>query len=251
MLLVPCALRVKAADRRPRISPKFGSIRVATGVVDSVDYIQDDPVGSVGMPLNRRDDAVVSELQEFGFLVRRTPRSQRLGAPRDRQARVVKQSIEGKSGSSRNFRVQTNGARNLCCDDRAMNSGRDPINQAKAIQADKRRALRIGKTFSPKDRSESEKPVRGNATLRQDSFGEAEEVGRRSLQRRRGYEAAQPLPSVDQSFVNEDFDCTRYREAAYAKPLGQLRFAVDPVARSLSCEIDPQPVDQLTIKWPI
>ena len=93
--------------------------------------------------------------------------------------------------------------------------------------------------------------MRGDATLRQDSFRKAEEVGRRSLQRRSGYETAQPLPSVDQSFVNEDFDCTRDREAAYAEPLGQLRFAVDPVARSLGCEIDPQPVDQLTIKWPI
>ena len=132
-----------------------------------------------------------------------------------------------------------------------MNSGRDAIDQTKSIQADERRALGIGKTFPPKDRSEVEEPVRGDATLRQDSFGEAEEIGRRSLQRRRGYETAQALPSVDQSFVNEDFDRTRDREAAYAKPLGQLRFAVDPVARSLGCEIDPQPVDQLTIKWPI
>ena len=93
--------------------------------------------------------------------------------------------------------------------------------------------------------------MRGEATLRLDSFGEAEEIGRRSLQRRRCYETAQALPSVDQSFVNEDFDRARDREAAYAKPLGQLRFAVDPVARSFSCEIDPQPVDQLTIKWSI
>ena len=90
-----------------------------------------------------------------------------------------------------------------------------------------------------------------DAALRQDGFSKAEEVGRRSLQWRRGYETAQPLPSVDQSFVNEDFDCTRYREAAYAKPLGQLRFAVDSLASSLGCEIDPQPVDQLTVKWPI
>jgi hypothetical protein len=64
---------VKAADRCRWFSPKFGSIRVATSVVDGVDYIQDDPVGSVGMTLNCHDDAVVSELQEFGFLVRRAP----------------------------------------------------------------------------------------------------------------------------------------------------------------------------------
>ncbi len=251
MLLYLYALRVKVADRRRWISPKLRSIRVASRVIDGVDCIQDDPVGGVGMTLNRHDDAVVSQFQQFGFLVRRAPRSQRLRAPRDGQARVVKQSIERKSRSSRNLGVQTDGARNLSGDDRAMNSGRDPIDQAKAIQTDKRRALGIGKTFSPKDRSAAEEPVRGDATLRQDSFGKAEEVGRRSLQRRRGRKTAQPLSPVDQSFVNEDFDRTRDREAAYAKPLGQLRFAVDPVARSLSCEIDPQPVDQLTIKRPI
>lgn len=238
-------------DRPREIAPKLGSIRVATGVVDGVDRIEDDPVGGVGMTLNRHDDAVVPELQQFGFLLRRTPRSQRLRAPRNAQARIVKQSIERKSRSSRNFGVQTDGARNLGGDDRAMNSGRDAIDQTQSIQGDERRALGIGKPFPPEDGSEVEEPVRGKATLRLDSFGEAEEIGRRSLQRRRCDETPEALSSVDQSFVNEDFDRTRDREAAYAKPLGQLRFAVDPVTWRLGCEIRPQPVDQLTIKWPI
>ena len=176
---------------------------------------------------------------------------QRLGAARDGQARLVKQSIEGKSRSSRDLGVQTNGARNLGGDDRAMNSGRDTIDQTQSIQGDERRALGIGEPFPPEDGSEVEEPVRGEATLRLDGFGEAEEIGRRSLQRRRCDETPEALSSADQSFVNEDFDRTRDREAAYAKPLGQLRFAVDPVTWSLGCEIRPQPVDQLTIKWPI
>ena len=132
-----------------------------------------------------------------------------------------------------------------------MNSGRDTIDQTQSIQSDERRALGIGKPFPPEDGSEVEEPVRGEATLRLDSFGKAEEIRWRSFQRRRGYETAQALTSVDQSFVNEDFDRTRDREAAYAKPPGQLRFAVDPVTWSLGYEIRPQPVDQLTIKWPI
>ena len=251
MLLYLYVLPVNGVDRRREIAPKLGSIRVAAGVVDGVDRIQDDPVGGVGMTLNRHDYAVVPQLQKFSFLVRRTPRSQRLRAARDGQARVVKQSIEGKSRSSRDLCVQTNGARNLSGDDRAMNSGRDAIDQTQPIQGYERRALGIGKPFPPEDGSEVEEPVRGEATLRLDSFGEAEEIRWRSFQRRRGYETAQALTSVDQSFVNEDFDRTRDREAAYAKPLRQLRFAVDPIARSLCREIDPQPVDQLTIKWPI
>ena len=136
MLLYLYALRVNVADRRRWISPKLGSIRVATGVVYSVDCIQNDPVGGVGMTLNRHDDAVVSQFQQFGFFLRHAPRPQRLRAPRDGQARVVKQSIEGKSRSFRNFRVQTNGARNLCCDDGAMNCGRDAIDQPQTIEAD-------------------------------------------------------------------------------------------------------------------
>jgi len=114
LLLYLCVLPVIVVDRRREIAPKLCSIRVATAVVDGVDRIQDDPVGGVGMTLNRHDDAVVSQLQKFGFLVRRAPRSQRLRAPRDGQARVVKQSIERKSRSSRNFGVQTNGPRNIC-----------------------------------------------------------------------------------------------------------------------------------------
>ena len=117
MLLYLYVLPVNAVDRRREIAPKLGSIRVATGVVDGVDRIQDDPVGGVGMTLNRHDDAVVSQLQKFGFLVRRAPCSQRLRATRNGQARLVKQSIEGKSRSSRNLGVQTNGARNLGGDD--------------------------------------------------------------------------------------------------------------------------------------
>ena len=132
-----------------------------------------------------------------------------------------------------------------------MNSGRDTIDQTQSIQGDERRALEIGEPFPPEDGSEVEELVRSEATLRLDGFGEAEEIGRRSLQRRRCDETPKALSSVDQSFVNEDLDRTRDREAAYAKPPGQFRFAVDPVTWSLGCEIRPQPVDQLTIKWPI
>ena len=107
MLLYLYSLWVKAGEGRRWIAPKLGSIRVATGVVDGVDRIQDDPVGGVGMTLNRHDDAVVSQLQKFGFLVRRAPCSQRLRAARNGQARLVKQSIEGKSRSSRDLCVQT------------------------------------------------------------------------------------------------------------------------------------------------
>ena len=73
-----------------------------------------------------------------------------------------------------------------------MNSGRDTIDQTQSIQGNERRALEIGKPFPPEDGSEVEEPVRGEATLRLDGFGEAEEIGRRSLQRRRRDELPRP-----------------------------------------------------------
>ena len=72
--------------------------------------------------------------------------------------------------------------------------------------------------------------MRGDAPLRRDGLGEAGEIGRRALQRRRRDETAEPLAAADQALVDEDLDRARDGEPADAETLGQRRLAVDPLA---------------------
>ena len=103
-----------------------------------------------------------------------------------------------------------------------MDSGRDAVDQTQSIEGDERRVLAIGKPFAPKDGSEGEDAMRGDAPCDWTASVKLSEIGRRSLQRRRCDESAEPLASVDQSFVNKDLDRPRDGEAADPKPPGEL-----------------------------
>ena len=108
---------MKGAHARRRLAAQLGLIGVSTGVVDSVDCIQDDPVRRVGVTLHRHDDAIVSELQQLGFSLRRTPRSQRFRASGYDQARIAEQPIKRKVRSAGGFGGQANCARDAGGDD--------------------------------------------------------------------------------------------------------------------------------------
>ena len=73
-----------------------------------------------------------------------------------------------------------------------MNGRRRAVDKAQTIQADERRDFRIGEALAPNDRAETQAAVRSPPSLRLDSFGEARQIGRRAMQRRRRNETAQP-----------------------------------------------------------
>src|SRR5271166_1042048 len=53
---------------------------------------------------------------------------------------------------------------------------------------------------------------------------------------------------LDPDAVGSAFDRAGHREATYPEPVGELRLAVDPVARRFARDVRSQPVHQLTVE---
>jgi hypothetical protein len=126
-----------------------------------------------------------------------------------------------------------------------MDRGRHPVDEAKAVHSHQRFGLVIGQALAPSRGPESKQPVRRRAALCGNGVGEAAEIGGRAPQRRRSDETPEPLPTSDESFVDENFNRARHRKSADAKALGELGLAVDAIARLLAGDILPQPIHEL------
>ena len=129
-----------------------------------------------------------------------------------------------------------------------MNGCRLSVDKAQTVQADERRAFGIGQALAPCDRAEIQQPMRRPPSLRLDSFGEARQIGRSALQRRKGDETPQALTPADQPLIDQNLDRAGYGEPADPKPFGKLRLALDPIADGPSDDVRPQPVHQLTVE---
>jgi len=175
-------------------------------------------------------------------------RAQRLDAARDVQPGVLEQAIERQVGRTREIAVEPDAARDIRRQDGAMNGGRNIVDEAKPVELDQFLVRRIGEVVAPGELGEGEQPMARRAPLRLHRLGKAREIGGLAAQRRRRDETAEALAAADQALVDENLHRARHGEPADAEALGERRFAVDPIARPLRGDIEPQVVDELQIQ---
>jgi hypothetical protein len=137
-----------------------GFISVAARVIDRFDDVENAPVGRERLPLDRHDDAVGAESEEFTFASVRSARHQPLDAAVDAQSGGGEQSVERHPPLSRARLVKSDAGRRFRREGRAMNRRRRAVNEAQAFEDDEWLFAAIGQSRPPFAGTEGEEAVR-------------------------------------------------------------------------------------------